>query len=149
MNPNTLDKFHIRSDRNYSRRVDTSNQAPSITIPPDFWKSLCRVNIDDLKTLYSSFSDFISGANGYVSCYNPILSYCTGAHNNSALLGSDQQAKGAMYYIAPYLGKNKNHFYSLLEFFVAQYTTPIPIKVSTLTPLSKPITDTNGILSDP
>jgi hypothetical protein len=74
----------------------------------DFWKSLCRVDINDLKSLYNSFKDSLIGANGYVSCHNPILSYCTGAHNNSALLGSDQQAKGAMYYITPYLGKSKN-----------------------------------------
>jgi hypothetical protein len=46
-------------------------------------------------------------ANGYVGTFNPTLSYCTGAHNNFVLLGSDQQAKGAVFYVCPYLQKEK------------------------------------------
>jgi uncharacterized protein YqgV (UPF0045/DUF77 family) len=36
-----------------------------------------------------------------------MLSFCTGSHNNTELLGGKQQAKSAMFYIAPYMAKEK------------------------------------------
>ena len=39
--------------------------------------------------------------------HNSMISYCTGSHNNAVPLGSLEQAKGAMFYITPYIAKNK------------------------------------------
>lgn len=46
-------------------------------------------------------------ANGLVAAFNPILSYCTGSHNNASLLGALEQAKSALFYLVPYQGKSK------------------------------------------
>jgi hypothetical protein len=73
----------------------------------EFWEDMKMLPFDCLSNLYDTFCDAIKKANGYVSTFNPVLSFCTGGHNNVSLLGSDQQAKCAMYYISPYLGKNK------------------------------------------
>ena len=73
----------------------------------DFWEDMKMLPCDCLIKLYDTFCDVISKANGYVSTFNPVLLFCTGGHNNVSLLGSDQQAKCTMYYISPYLGKNK------------------------------------------
>jgi len=73
----------------------------------DFWEDMKMIPLDCLIHLYDNFCDAIKKANGYVSTFNPVLSFCTGSHNNVSLLGSNQQAKCAMYYISPYLGKNK------------------------------------------
>ena len=70
--------------------------------------------LDCLVNLYDTFRGAIKKANRYVSTFNPILLFCTGGHNNVSLLGSDQQAKCAMYYISPYLGKNKEVLLHLL-----------------------------------
>jgi hypothetical protein len=73
----------------------------------DFWEDMKMLPFDCLSCLYDTFRDAVGKANGYVSTFNPVISFCTGGHNNASLLGSDQQAKCAMYYISPYLGKNK------------------------------------------
>jgi hypothetical protein len=73
----------------------------------EFWEDLKMMPLDCLIKLYDNFKEAIKRANGYVSTFNPVLSFCTGSHNNVSLLGSDQQAKCAIYYISPYLGKNK------------------------------------------
>ena len=44
---------------------------------------------------------------GIVVERSPVLSYCTGSHNNAAILGGTQQSKGCLFYLASYLGKNK------------------------------------------
>ena len=62
------------------------------------------------KEIYFMFQHIdgrIQHANGYISAYNPLLSLCTGSHNNSQLLGSSYQAKAGMNYICPYMGKRK------------------------------------------
>jgi hypothetical protein len=73
----------------------------------EFWEDMKMLPFDCLSNLYDTFCDAMKKANGYVSTFNPVLSFCTGGHNNVSLLGSDQQAKCAIYYISPYLGKNK------------------------------------------
>ena len=49
----------------------------------------------------------MSVSNGNSTTFNPILGLCTGSHNNASLLESLQQAKGAVLYLCPYLGKLK------------------------------------------
>ena len=73
----------------------------------ELWQDMKMLPLDCLIGLYDTFREAVKRANGYVSTFNPVLSFCTGSHNNVSLLGSDQQAKCAIYYISPYLGKNK------------------------------------------
>ena len=42
-----------------------------------------------------------------MATYNHVALFCTGSHNNFQLLGSLEQAKGAMFYVCPYIGKSK------------------------------------------
>ena len=65
------------------------------------------MNEKDLWHFYVHLVDALHDANGYIATYNPVISYCTGAHNNAVLLGGDQQAKSATFYLCPYLIKNK------------------------------------------
>ena len=61
-----------------------------------------------LVMLYKGVVDSLGNANGYIATYNPLLSLCTGAHNNVQFLGSVSQSKSAMAYLCPYLGKRKS-----------------------------------------
>ena len=46
-------------------------------------------------------------SNQYTVDHSVILSYCTGSHNNTCFLGGKEQSKSAMFYIAPYMAKEK------------------------------------------
>jgi hypothetical protein len=72
-----------------------------------FWPWLHRLDEDRLSSFYSELSDRLETANGYIAAYNATTSYCTGSHNNYQLLGSQDQAKSAIMYICPYMGKTK------------------------------------------
>jgi hypothetical protein len=63
--------------------------------------------MDKLKVLYQCLEQSIRTANGHMATYNHVASFCTGSHNNFQLLGSLEQAKGAMFYVCPYIGKSK------------------------------------------
>ena len=83
-----------------------------------FWTWLNGLNDEKLHSFYNELVVRLVGANGYVTTYNAPTSYCIGSHNNFALLGSYQQANGAVYHICPYIGKNKyplQHCLSLLR----------------------------------
>jgi hypothetical protein len=50
----------------------------------------------------------LPASNGFVASFNPIISLCTGAHNNSSLLGrSLNQSLSALFYLIPYQSKSK------------------------------------------
>jgi hypothetical protein len=76
-----------------------------------FWKWL-QFDASDaqVRELWDELRTQVPVANGYVPTFNPIISFCTGSHNNAALLGSLGQAKGAMFYLVPYQGKTKFDF---------------------------------------
>lgn len=60
-----------------------------------------------LRKLCQYLYENLPNANGYVATFNPVISLCTGSHNNACLLGSSDQARSAMFYIIPYESKNK------------------------------------------
>ena len=72
-----------------------------------FWSWLSHLQMDKLKELYQRLERSIRTANGNIATYNHVASFCTGSHNNFQLLGSLEQAKGAMFYVCPYIGKSK------------------------------------------
>ena len=71
------------------------------------WEQLNKMSDEDLQLFYQKLVGSFKTANQYIAAYNPSISYCTGAHNNAVLLGSDQQAKAATFYLCPYMGKLK------------------------------------------
>ena len=76
-----------------------------------FWNWLrSEATWEQMEELYVKLKEKIVEANGYVASFNPIVSFCTGSHNNASLLGSLGQAKSAMFYLVPYQGKTKFDF---------------------------------------
>jgi hypothetical protein len=62
----------------------------------------------------------LPGSNGYVAAYNPVVTFCTGSHNNTIMLGSTEAAKSAMFYLIPYQGKVKFDFQQTLSILDSQ-----------------------------
>jgi hypothetical protein len=81
--------------------------SPAYDSNSSFWQWLDRLDDNRLSTFYQDLADRLEKANGYIAAYNAATSYCTGSHNNYLLLGSQDQAKSAIYYICPYMGKTK------------------------------------------
>ena len=71
------------------------------------WEQLDNMPGENLQDFYLKLTEAFKTANQYIAAYNPKISYCTGAHNNAVLLGGDQQAKAATFYLSPYMGKLK------------------------------------------
>ena len=73
-----------------------------------FWHWMTHIaGQDQLLDMYLHVRDHLPASNGFIAAFNPILSLCTGAHNNASLLGSLGQAKSALFYLIPYQGKTK------------------------------------------
>ncbi|CAJ1937001.1 unnamed protein product, partial [Cylindrotheca closterium] len=71
------------------------------------WKFIRVEKIDLVKAFYSQCVEALYTANQYAVDHSVPLFYCTGSHNNTVLLGGIQQSKSAMFYIAPYMAKEK------------------------------------------
>ena len=61
----------------------------------------------DVVTLYQNLCLKITKSNGYVVTTNIMLHNATGASTNAILLGNLQQSCSALFYVAPYICKNK------------------------------------------
>ena len=88
------------------------------TYKESFWRTIKNLNHDELSQLYGDLIKQVKKANGNISIHNVLISYCTGSHNNCQVLGSQEQAKGAVFYICPYMGKRKyplQHSLTLLK----------------------------------
>jgi hypothetical protein len=86
-----------------------------------FWSDISLLDREILYDVYRIVQSRLKIANGYIGTYNPVLSFCTGSHNNTVMLGSDQQAKGAVFYVCPYMSKEKttlHHTASLIEYAI-------------------------------
>ena len=86
------------------QNLDTINE---FSEDHSLWQQLRKLSDEDLQQFYRKLVDAFQTANQYIASYNPSISYCTGAHNNAVLLGGDQQAKAATFYLCPYMGKLK------------------------------------------
>ena len=73
----------------------------------EFWERIGQLSDAHYQTFYTELVDRLSVSNLYIATHNVTVSFCTGSHNNFQLLGSLIQAKGAIFYICPYLGKSK------------------------------------------
>ena len=78
-----------------------------------------QLETSTLKQLYDKVHEDLVNANGWVAESNPILSLCTGSHNNTVFLGSREQGTGAMFYISPYMLKSKVNIQQALGVLLA------------------------------
>ena len=92
------------------------NEATSLSsISQSFWKWIeTQATDDQILCIRQELILHLPSANGYVAAFNPIISFCSGSHNNASLLGSLEQAKSAMFYLIPYQGKTKFDFHQSL-----------------------------------
>ena len=63
------------------------------------------LKVEDLKRLYTHISKNLEDQNGYVADFNQLLTSLMGCNSNSLLLGSNEQSKGALFYVGPYICK--------------------------------------------
>ena len=98
--PLTKDQIIQQLKRNLDTVHEFSEDHP-------LWERLDDLSPGCLQDFYTKLVDSFQTANQYVASYNPPLSFCTGSHNNAVLLGGDQQAKAATFYLCPYMGKLK------------------------------------------
>jgi hypothetical protein len=80
---------------------------PAYNEKSKLWEWLNNGPIAQVARFFCEIVSRLKDINLYVVEHSPIISYCTGSHNNVVNLGSSEQAKGAMFYITPYLTKNK------------------------------------------
>jgi len=72
-----------------------------------FHKWLDDLSDDETLRFYEDMVKQLAVANGRIPAFNVHLKCLTGSHNNVVLLGSMEQAAGAVFYICPYMGKKK------------------------------------------
>ena len=72
-----------------------------------FWTWLQGLDDASFTLFIVELDSRLFDANNYVVEHNSIILYCIGAHNNVQLLGSVEQATGAVFYVGPYMVKNK------------------------------------------
>ena len=84
-----------------------------------------------LSDIFQRLSNGLVDCNGNIATYNPVLAYLTGSHNNCQIMGGQDQALAAVFYICPYIAKRKapleesmsllNHCFELAQ----QYPTSV------------------------
>ena len=57
--------------------------------------------------IYKELNEQLPAKNGYVTETNDTIANVTGSSSNAILLGNTQQSKAALFYVAPYICKNK------------------------------------------
>jgi hypothetical protein len=83
------------------------NGDPAYNETSKLWEWLNKAPIAQVACFFCEIVSKLKDINLYVVEHSPLVSYCTGSHNNAVYLGSSEQAKGALFYITPYLIKNK------------------------------------------
>ena len=94
---NSTDKDKLQFELSYLKVNDN----------PELSDYLANLTCEQLNRVYQETAKRIESSNGYVVEYSPILTFCTGSHNNSACLGSSEQGKAALFYLSSYFSKNK------------------------------------------
>ncbi len=86
---------------------------------PEIQAWILLLQEDIIKDLYRAVNEELENANGWIAESNPILSLCIGSHNNTVFLGSQEQGRGAMFYISPYMLKSKTNIQQSLSVMLA------------------------------
>ena len=86
--------------------LSSSNCSPPV-LQPTVKQWLTSLSPPLVISIYNSFSDSIQERNGWVVPTNHTLHNCTGSSCNALLLGNTQQSCASLFYVMPYLCKNK------------------------------------------
>ncbi|CAB9516444.1 helicase PIF1 [Seminavis robusta] len=86
---------------------EPSNNEHSQIDVPSIQKWLETLDATTIIFLFDKLSSEISGRNGFVTETNVTLCNSTGGSTNAILLGSTQMSAGALFYVVPYVCKNK------------------------------------------
>jgi hypothetical protein len=76
-------------------------------VPTKVREYLANMEDHKAKQVYQFVSENIESANGSVVAYNPALTACVGSNTAAYVLGNTTQSNGSIYYICPYIAKNK------------------------------------------
>ena len=68
---------------------------------------LNKLTMPSVESVYQHLSERLPDRNGWIVEYNPVLTNVTGSHCAMCLLGNTTQSNASLFYIAPYIGKNK------------------------------------------
>jgi hypothetical protein len=68
---------------------------------------LQQLNSDEIKSVYEYVNENLEGANKNVVAYNPALTACLGCNTAAYFLGNTTQSNSSIYYICPYIAKDK------------------------------------------
>ncbi len=68
---------------------------------------LSNLDTVTLVTIYNNVSCQLVDRNGYIVPTNDVIHNCTGSATNALLLGNVLQSRASLFYVAPYLCKNK------------------------------------------
>jgi len=92
----------------HSLQVHLNAMQPFDKKESKFWQWLEQTaTLEQVQDIQEELKAKLPLANGYIAAYSPAMLFLTGSHNNTVPLGSMVQAKGAMFYLIPYQGKNK------------------------------------------
>ena len=64
--------------------------------------------------LHDGLREKLTTANGWIVAFNPVLAAISGSSTNAILLGNKQQSASALFYVVPYVCKNKVQLTSTL-----------------------------------
>ena len=105
--PDGAERVQLTRDNVLCSLKEALANCPEFASDAKFWDALEAMPQVQLDDLYLRLVQDLQKANRYIGTYNCAISFCTGAHNNAVLLGGDQQAKSATFYMCPYMGKMK------------------------------------------
>ena len=81
--------------------------SPIQNVTPSIHEWLLSLQPSSVIYLYLDFKNQIPERNTYVVSTNPFIHNATGSSTNAVLLGNTFQSRGSLFYIAPYICKNK------------------------------------------
>ena len=87
--------------------LDTPDEALSMSLLPSLPHWTKDIDTLTLVAIYDMFSEKLQNHNGSVVSTNDVIHICTGSSTNVVLLGNVQQSRASLFYVAPYLCKNK------------------------------------------
>lgn len=113
--PDNVDKDSLDS---MSAMVQKLILASGLPITDTVCTSLQRLDCNTLTTVYNSVRKNLEERNGYVVPFQPLLTAITASNTAAMMLGNSVQSKSAMFYICPYMGKNKSEIRNIISTLV-------------------------------
>jgi len=92
-------------------RALKTKRTPEETLPDQVSRSLQEwlKDMSDIQVIkiYENVATHLPNHNGWIATSNDTIHNCTGSATNAVLMGNAQQSRNALFYVVPYLCKNK------------------------------------------